>query len=890
MRQTTTNQRSAFWWLIPFISLAACKHDGGSDSSSTQQPPVSVAVTIDVATVQPGGTAQVTATVTNDAASRGVTWTVSCAATSCGTVSPQTTASRAATTYTAPSAQPIGDFVVTITATSQSDISASASTTLTVPGISIAITPDSADVPAGTSAEFTATVNNDSTNQGVNWTVACDALPCGTVSPDATASGAATTYTAPTTHPLGDLTVTIMATSVSSAAVSASATVTVPGIRVTVEPQNVTVPAGATAEFTATVINDPADAGVTWSLSCAAAPCDTGTVSPTTSASGVTVVYTAPSTPPPDSMIVNIVATSVSLPSAWGVATITVPAVATSVTPISALLPLNISVEFIATVGSDTASNGVNWTLSQDGGPCSVECGNVSPLTTASGAPTTYTAPGSLPATPLVAVVATSVADPSKSDSSKVTITAGSVKLVPADMAFGPAKGSQTATLTNTGSSQLTISSITLAGRNPTEFRQTNTCGNSLDAADSCAIVVTYVTTAKFKQHTAVVVISDSSIDSPQQLHLTGTTKRTSSSAMDAALGKETTAAVPKPTGSSTVGTRLMHLADSKRQDPYLTNGTMRELMVRFWYPAPSDTRCVPADYTSPGVRSYVSQLLQVSLPLVSTNSCLDARIAEGAHPVVVFTHGFTGTFTDYTFLFEDLASRGYVVASIDHTHEATAVEFPDGRLEKSVFGSYLTAYTRSDPEALDYAVTVRLEDLKFVIDELQRLNARADGVFTARLNLSRVALAGHSLGGLTAILGVEKEPRVKAGVVLDGLMPVTQVNRTVTPLLMLAAGREQWDDNECRLWDELRGPRAALNLQGADHFVFSDAVWLASDAIGTGVAGPTKTVSAIRDYVAAFLDTNLANNAPSPLLAMSSAQYPAAVLTRAEQALCSQR
>jgi len=41
----------------------------------------------------------------------------------------------------------------------------------------------------------------------------------------------------------------------------------------------------------------------------------------------------------------------------------------------------------------------------------------------------------------------------------------------------------------------------------------------------------------------------------------------------------------------------------------------------------------------------------------------------------VIFTHGYIGTFTDYAFLFEDLASRGYVVASIDHTYEATALE-----------------------------------------------------------------------------------------------------------------------------------------------------------------------------------------------------------------------
>ena len=46
--------------------------------------------------------------------------------------------------------------------------------------------------------------------------------------------------------------------------------------------------------------------------------------------------------------------------------------------------------------------------------------------------------------------------------------------------------------------------------------------------------------------------------------------------------------------------------------------------------------------------------------------------------------------FTDYTFIAEDLASRGYVVAAVDHPCEATAVEFPDGRVVKSAFGSHL--------------------------------------------------------------------------------------------------------------------------------------------------------------------------------------------------------
>ena len=63
------------------------------------------------------------------------------------------------------------------------------------------------------------------------------------------------------------------------------------------------------------------------------------------------------------------------------------------------------------------------------------------------------------------------------------------------------------------------------------------------------------------------------------------------------------------------------------------------------------------------------------------------------------------------------------------------------------------------------------MEDLKFVVNELKRQNAQADSPFAGKLDLSRLAIAGHSLGGLTAILGIEQEPRFKAAVVIDGCL-----------------------------------------------------------------------------------------------------------------------
>src|SRR5262249_40443883 len=148
---------------------------------------------------------------------------------------------------------------------------------------------------------------------------------------------------------------------------------------------------------------------------------------------------------------------------------------------------------------------------------------------------------------------------------------------------------------------------------------------------------------------------------SPQTVSLSGSgcvivnnkCKAALTRAMQSALAASQTAAAPAPTGSSNIGTRIINFVDPTRVDPFSAKGAKRELLVRLWYPASIEDTCKPAEYASPKVWSYFAELTRLSLPNISTNACLGAPVANSAHPVVVFTHGYTGTFTDYTFLFE---------------------------------------------------------------------------------------------------------------------------------------------------------------------------------------------------------------------------------------------
>jgi hypothetical protein len=120
-------------YLIALVSLvmliAGC---GGSGSNPPIPPAISVAFSPAAPTsINTSATASLTAAVSNDSANGGVTWSVKCASSTCGSFSASSTPSGTATTYTAPAAAP-SPAMVTVTATSVTDTTKTASASITV--------------------------------------------------------------------------------------------------------------------------------------------------------------------------------------------------------------------------------------------------------------------------------------------------------------------------------------------------------------------------------------------------------------------------------------------------------------------------------------------------------------------------------------------------------------------------------------------------------------------------------------------------------------------------------------------------------------------------------------------------------------------------------------
>ena len=93
------------------------------------------------------------------------------------------------------------------------------------------------------------------------------------------------------------------------------------------------------------------------------------------------------------------------------------------------------------------------------------------------------------------------------------------------NQAVGTSSAARTATLTNSGTGPLIISSITATGTNAADFAQSNTCGSSLPPGAACAISVTFTPTGTGQRRGAIAIVDDAG-GSPHLIALSGAGKK----------------------------------------------------------------------------------------------------------------------------------------------------------------------------------------------------------------------------------------------------------------------------------------------------------------------------------------------------------------------------
>ncbi|MFC7327934.1 alpha/beta hydrolase family protein [Marinactinospora rubrisoli] len=371
------------------------------------------------------------------------------------------------------------------------------------------------------------------------------------------------------------------------------------------------------------------------------------------------------------------------------------------------------------------------------------------------------------------------------------------------------------------------------------------------------------------------------------------------------------TPTLPEPSGPHRLGTFEMHLVDADRTDPWAPDGGPREVMVNIWYPAAPHARGPRTPYMSHDLASYHEQSVEslgapadsVDFTGIRTHARTGVPAAPGATdlPVLVYSPGGGLSRTMGTTLVEDLASRGHIVVTVDHTYQAP-VELPDG-MEFPASGVDMSQALRE-----------RVRDITFVLDELADLRSGAnpdtldrpipDGV-AAALDLTRVGMFGHSMGGFASAETMLTDPRIDAGVNMDGSMPPRYGQAAETgvdrPFLLMGAGtsgddgrpHHHLDTPEWRtFWDRSTGWRRDVYMADGEHMSFTDhqvllpqladaleleeEERLLTEAIGT--VPHEQSLAAQRAYLSAFFDLHLRGGSGS-LFEEPSPEHPAVEL-----------
>ncbi|GAB2669412.1 lipase [Saccharopolyspora gloriosae] len=343
--------------------------------------------------------------------------------------------------------------------------------------------------------------------------------------------------------------------------------------------------------------------------------------------------------------------------------------------------------------------------------------------------------------------------------------------------------------------------------------------------------------------------------------------------------------ALPEPSGPHPVGSTALHLRDESRADPWVP-AERRELVLTVWYPA-AEPVGEPTRYVSPAESRLFVELQEEHgaqpveppeiLSTVGTHAKVGApalRTPEG-HPLVVLSPGFSWPRATLSGMAEELAGRGYVVADIGHDHESAGTEFPDGRVTECV---------ACETQDMAKVVRGRSDDVRFVLDELARAPE-----FGELVDERRIGMVGHSIGGASALESMLADPRIDAGVNLDGTFFEPPAGGLDRPFLMFGSGAHgpggtdsTWDAT----WEGLRGWKRWITLNGSGHGSATDLSMLVNQY---GIEFPGEPLPGARGaelgnrYVAAFLDLHLRGRA-QPILDGPTTENPEALFWHHDQ------
>ncbi|AUD65800.1 hypothetical protein BK011_08920 [Tenericutes bacterium MZ-XQ] len=342
---------------------------------------------------------------------------------------------------------------------------------------------------------------------------------------------------------------------------------------------------------------------------------------------------------------------------------------------------------------------------------------------------------------------------------------------------------------------------------------------------------------------------------------------------------------MPEPSGTYQIGTYVESVEDMSREERYRSGIGYREFTYQMWYPVDDvgDADIMP--WLSGGKNIARGLAKSVGLPsfILDQTQYIDSNAyqikaisdVQDQYPVVLISHGWGGFMNLHTDLAEELASRGYIVISIDHTY---------GSVATNIYGRFIYQNKDALPPRddndnfLDDAnqlVYTYAGDVSFMLDYIEILNNDAESFLNNKLDLDHIGLIGHSTGGGADVAVALNDVRVGAVIGLDAWVePIvaSEIEKGLSmPSIFLRS--ESWEEgpNNIDLYDLIENSSDAslYQIDGTTHGDFTMAYILSPlmSTIGyTGSLETTYLVDMQKEIINYFFDLHLKNDLDASL------------------------